>query len=127
MVNEQYLIYDAIGMIGAVGGTMGMCIGFSFDSIIHYLINLLPNILSIIQIKLIGNMKELEIPPSTGIGEKTEDRIDKLFKELEIPLSTCIDEKIEDRINKLFKEKEQLKSRIQNIEKSIQSLMDDKI
>ena len=104
MVNEQYLIYDAIGMIGAVGGTMGMCIGFSFDSIIHYLINLLPNILSIIQIKLIGNMKELEIP-----------------------LSTCIDEKTEDRIDKLFKEKEQLKSRIQNIEKSIQSLMDDKI
>ena len=49
MVNEQYLIYDAIGMIGAVGGTLGMCIGFSFDSIIHYLINLLPSVLRIIK------------------------------------------------------------------------------
>ena len=103
MVKEQYLIYDAIGMIGAVGGTMGMCIGFSFDSIIHYLINLLPNILSIIQIKLKGNnRKELEIPLSTGIDDKTEDRIDKLFKE-----------------------KEQLKLRFLNIEKTIQSLMND--
>ena len=28
--NEEYLIYDVIGMIGSVGGTLGMFIGFSF-------------------------------------------------------------------------------------------------
>ena len=26
---EEYLIYDFIGIIGAVGGTLGICIGFS--------------------------------------------------------------------------------------------------
>ena len=29
-VNEEYLIYDFVAMISAVGGTMGLCIGFSF-------------------------------------------------------------------------------------------------
>ena len=28
-VAEEYLIYDIIGVIGAVGGTLGLCIGFS--------------------------------------------------------------------------------------------------
>ena len=28
-VYEEYLIFDAIGMIGSVGGTLGMFIGFS--------------------------------------------------------------------------------------------------
>ena len=29
-VKEEYLIYDMVSMIGAIGGTMGLCIGFSF-------------------------------------------------------------------------------------------------
>ena len=29
-VYDNYLIYDTITMIGSVGGTLGMCIGFSF-------------------------------------------------------------------------------------------------
>ena len=29
-VKEEYLIYDMIAMISAIGGTMGLCIGFSF-------------------------------------------------------------------------------------------------
>ena len=40
-VDEEYLIYDFVAMIGAIGGTLGLCIGFSFfDScglIISYL------------------------------------------------------------------------------------------
>ena len=30
---EEYLIYDVIGMIGSVGGTLGMFIGFSFENL----------------------------------------------------------------------------------------------
>ena len=30
-VHEEYLIYDMLAMISAVGGTMGLCIGFSFN------------------------------------------------------------------------------------------------
>ena len=30
-INEEYLIYDFVAMISVIGGTMGLCIGFSFD------------------------------------------------------------------------------------------------
>ena len=33
---EEYLIYDNIHLIGSIGGTLGMCIGFSFTGIIQY-------------------------------------------------------------------------------------------
>ena len=32
-VHEEYLIYDLIAMISAIGGTLGLCIGFSFANI----------------------------------------------------------------------------------------------
>ena len=38
-VYSEYLIYDTVSMIGAVGGTLGMCIGFSFTGLITCLIN----------------------------------------------------------------------------------------
>ena len=39
IVNQEYLVYDSIGMIGSVGGTLGMFLGFSFLDITYYLIN----------------------------------------------------------------------------------------
>ena len=30
IVNEEYIIYDMVSMISAIGGTLGLCIGFSF-------------------------------------------------------------------------------------------------
>ena len=32
-VQEEYLIFDVTGMVGSVGGTLGMCIGFSFSGV----------------------------------------------------------------------------------------------
>ena len=40
-IYEEYLIYDFNGMLGSIGGTLGMFIGFSFSSIIELFINLL--------------------------------------------------------------------------------------
>ena len=40
----EYLIYDSIGMIASVGGTLGMCIGFSFNHAITYLINMIKGV-----------------------------------------------------------------------------------
>ena len=31
-VKEEYLILDFVAMVGSVGGTLGMCIGFSFSN-----------------------------------------------------------------------------------------------
>ena len=30
IVNEEYIMYDMVAMISAIGGTLGLCIGFSF-------------------------------------------------------------------------------------------------
>ena len=41
VVHEEYLIYDTIGLIGSVGGTLGMFIGFSFSGTISQIITYL--------------------------------------------------------------------------------------
>ena len=40
-IYEEYLIYDFNGMLGSIGGTLGLFVGFSFSSIIQLFINLL--------------------------------------------------------------------------------------
>ena len=40
-VHEEYLIYDAIGLLGSVGGTLGMCIGFSFSGVLNSLLSVI--------------------------------------------------------------------------------------
>ena len=32
--NQERLVFDTVGMIGSIGGTLGMCIGFSFSGLI---------------------------------------------------------------------------------------------
>ena len=43
-VEEEYLVQDFVGMLGSIGGTLGLFVGFSFlggiSSILHYLKNL---------------------------------------------------------------------------------------
>ena len=38
-VYDEYLIYNEISMIASVGGTLGMCIGFSFTNVVSCIIN----------------------------------------------------------------------------------------
>ena len=40
-VYEEYLIVDFYGMVGVVGGTLGLFIGFSFFNVITFLIDLI--------------------------------------------------------------------------------------
>ena len=49
----EYFIYDAISMVGSVGGTLGMCIGFSFTGMFTILINLIQNGINLIKAKLL--------------------------------------------------------------------------
>ena len=51
-IYEEYLVYDSISMIGSVGGTLGMCIGFSFTGLISPLINLLQQLMEFIKKKV---------------------------------------------------------------------------
>ena len=38
-VKEEYLIYDMVSMISAIGGTMGLCVGFSFNDISSFVLD----------------------------------------------------------------------------------------
>ena len=38
-VKEEYIIYDFVAMVSAVGGTMGLCIGFSFVTVSNCLLS----------------------------------------------------------------------------------------
>ena len=38
-VYQEYVVYDAIGIIGSVGGTLGLFIGFSFSGLISRLVD----------------------------------------------------------------------------------------
>ena len=40
-VSKEYLIYDVIGMVGLVGGTLGLFIGFSFSNVLTCMIEYL--------------------------------------------------------------------------------------
>ena len=47
-VFEEYLIYDTMGMIGSVGGTLGMFIGFSITGVISLALGYLKKCKSLI-------------------------------------------------------------------------------
>ena len=42
-VNEEYLIFDMVGLIGSVGGTLGMCVGFSFSGVSNTILDFIEN------------------------------------------------------------------------------------
>ena len=50
-VKEEYVIYDMVQMIGAIGGTMGLCIGFSFKEVYSFFLVVLEAGLNRIQKK----------------------------------------------------------------------------
>ena len=53
---DEYLIYDEINTIASIGGTLGMCIGFSFTGLISCMITFFKNTIFIFKGKL-GNHK----------------------------------------------------------------------
>ena len=72
-VYEEYLIYDVIGMIGSIGGTLGMCIGFSFTNMVTIIINFIQY-----QLKKLSKKVDNEIKPfHKSISEKPEKQLQK--------------------------------------------------
>ena len=45
-VSEEYLIYDFIGAVGSIGGTLGLFIGFSFANVSSFLFNLMKDFMN---------------------------------------------------------------------------------
>ena len=60
-VYDEYLIYDFVEMISAIGGTMGLCIGFSFLDFTRTLLKFF--------IQIIGSIKKQRKKDEVNIGE----------------------------------------------------------
>ena len=63
-VKEEYFIYDFVAMISAIGGTLGLCIGFSFDEFINFILTCLEGGVNWVKSKKTKNqLKVLDIKP----------------------------------------------------------------
>ena len=61
-VKQEYLIYDIITMIGSVGGTLGLFIGFSFLTCISSIIKKMKHVVNMVDNYLKNRQKKYEIP-----------------------------------------------------------------
>ena len=108
IVKEEYVIYDAIAMIGAIGGTMGLCIGISFMDCINVLINIVEK-----------GMEKLKINKTSAPGAITPIiHQNKTFKNsatiLEKRLEQC-ESRIEAIANELKNQMNAVNSQLQTI------------
>ena len=87
-VFQEYVVYDAIGIIGSVGGTLGMFIGFSFTGFISSLINGLSKFVkSKIDSVDTSRMKSIQVEPNHPAIKnyiEIKEQVENLNKKLEI-------------------------------------------
>ena len=77
-VLEQYLIYDMVALISAIGGTMGLCIGFSFTHFTSATLKLLEQVVT----KSQNDRKTIQTKTSQ-VNSQTNLAHDKFIKQLE--------------------------------------------
>ena len=76
-IYEEYFIYDGINVIGSVGGTLGLCIGFSFTGLISSLLNILQNTICINKTKLANRKLSKSKPRKNGLSNNRQVVEDK--------------------------------------------------
>ena len=59
-ISEEYLIYDFVGMLGSIGGTLGMFIGFSFFGTLSFLLSQIKTFLVYFQNSRKSSIKRLQ-------------------------------------------------------------------
>ena len=72
-VYNEYLIYDTTNMIGSIGGTLGMFIGFSFMKIMSSMINILKRFFKFVESKYANHQHSKLSHPTKDKFEKVEN------------------------------------------------------
>ena len=67
-VKEEYLIYDLVSMVSAIGGTMGLCIGFSFKELSRWMLEHLVIGLECIYARLFKRYRENSLQENVELG-----------------------------------------------------------
>ena len=93
-VFEEYLVYDTIGVIGAVGGTLGMCIGFSFTNLTHCIMTCIQFIINFVKKKPMKRGEELSaqdelVEKNPKNGFLLDDRISRIEAKLDMLEKLC--------------------------------------
>ena len=114
-VKEEYIIYDSIAFIGSVGGTLGLCIGFSFYTLTEALIDWLE--IGIGQIRQRRNQRQLQIDiretsmVTAQIGKSdcglnsymTKEWISSIFQEEFNKANEVLTKNLDDELTKIKK------------------------
>ena len=116
-IYEEYLIYDVISAIGSVGGTLGMCIGFSFTGLITYIIHFIQCRITIIKTKL---TKKAFSKTELMMTESYEGReyMEKIRRSNNFQDKQIFDEKLNETNAKL----EELQKSIEGISEDVKSI-----
>ena len=80
-VEEEYLVQDFVGMLGSIGGTLGMCIGFSF---VGFLFSILEHLQGFIKSFLCSKPNTIQMTDQKII--KVENKIEDMKT---IKISLC--------------------------------------
>ena len=75
--NKEYIIFDAIGMIGSVGGTLGLFIGFSFSNVLTIMIEYLQLSIDQIYSRKIKPTHIKRIPHNGEMEETYDENLNK--------------------------------------------------
>ena len=115
-VYEEYLVYDIVSMIGSVGGTLGMCIGFSFTGMISFVIDFIENGIRIVEGKL---TKQKLSKGKSWNGHWNEIKIKSSF---ERSIISKVKEPIYLKIKTYHEDKQILEERITEITSKLREL-----
>ena len=117
-VNEEYFILDLVGFIGSIGGTLGLCIGFSFKDLFRDIASSVVQAVS----RIIQHKKERETQTKsqsqkTGQLQLETQNLDKISTQgdLVLPifaklteLETKLEKRLSDHDSRLLKMEEKL-------------------
>ena len=122
-IYEQYWLYDEINFIGSVGGTLGMCIGFSFTSLVSSLLNILQYVIFIMKAKL-ANRKLFKSNPLKKDKQKIGDMTNQnKLTDMQRYQRTYFEKDLEKRIYNIIQDK--IEAKLNLFENQIYQSMDD--
>ena len=134
LIYIEYYVYDGINAIGSIGGTLGMCIGFSFAGLISSLIKILQFTIIIVNGKF-ASRKEIKANSQNGLfndekGHINKDKPHEILHVKSYPTNDSyldkklyqkIEEKLEKAVDALVKVEEKV-AKLENIKEKVDQL-----
>ena len=99
LVKEEYLIFDSVAMISSIGGTLGLCIGFSFMDITGALMAFLKRILARNQnednrVGTVGISESVKVQPCMDVDQSTgTEKLLQTIEKMDMRLTALEDRK----------------------------------